>query len=300
MPDNPRYRGVENADQNISVEEIQPSTLENIDFAFFDFINEKMNNSATKNDGWNKVPVVWATAERSFLSKNNKELRDDDGTLNLPIISIERTSMNKGKTRKGKYYGLSGVLPEADRFGRITLSTRIVRDKTNNFSVADNIKKIGGAVNRTPNRQAYFPKKKNNKVVYETLSIPLPVYVSMNYEVTVRTEYVQQMNELLAPFITLGSSISYFVIKKNGHRYETFLQEGLNLGNNLSSLGTDERMYSTKVSFEVLGYLIGEDPNGDRPKIIRRESAVEVKIPRERVIFGDIPDYGDGKSKYRE
>ena len=122
----------------------------------------------------------------------------------------------------------------------------------------------------------------------------------MNYEVTIRTEYVQQMNEILAPFITLGSSISYFVINKNGHRYETFLQEGLNLGNNVSSLGVDERTYSTKVSFEVLGYLIGEDPNGERPKIIKRESAVKVKIPRERVIFGDIPDYGNGKSDYTE
>tara|TARA_R100001129_G_scaffold25173_3_gene16508 strand:- start:4622 stop:5524 length:903 start_codon:yes stop_codon:yes gene_type:complete len=300
MPSNNQYRGAEDAEKNVSVEEIQPSTLENIDFAFFDFVNDKMNNRATDNEGWNKVPVVWASAERSFLSKNNKDLRDDDGTLNLPIISIERTSMNKGKTRKGKYYGLSGNFPEADRFGRITLSKKIVRNKTNNFAVADNIKKYGGSVNKVPKRQAYFPKKKNEKVVYETLSIPLPVYVSMNYEVTVRTEYVQQMNDLLAPFITLGSSISYFVIKKNGHRYETFLQEGLSLGNNISSLGTDERMYSTKVSFEVLGYLIGEDPNGERPKIIRRESSVEVKIPRERVILGDIPDYGDGKSKYIE
>ena len=300
MPSNDQYKGVEDADKNVSVEEIQPSTLENIDFAFFDFINEKMSSRATSNDGWKKVPVVWASAERSFLSKNNQDLRDSDGTLNLPIISIERTTMNKSKTRKGKYYGLSGVLPDADRFGRITLARKIVKDKTNNFSVADNIKKFGGSVNKVAKRQAYFPKKKNDKVVYETLSIPLPVYVSMNYDVTVRTEYVQQMNDLLAPFITLGSSISYFVIKKNGHRYETFLQEGLNLANNISNLGTDERMYSTKVSFEVLGYLIGEDPNGERPKIVRRESAVEVKIPRERVIFGDIPDYGDGKSKYRD
>tara|TARA_Y100000114_G_scaffold45330_2_gene40970 strand:- start:5171 stop:6073 length:903 start_codon:yes stop_codon:yes gene_type:complete len=300
MPSNDQYKGVEDADKNVSVEEVQPSTLENIDFAFFDFINEKMSSRATSNDGWKKVPVVWASAERSFLSKNNQDLRDSDGTLNLPIISIERTTINKSKTRKGKYYGLSGVLPDADRFGRITLARKIVKDKTNNFSVADNIKKFGGSVNKVAKRQAYFPKKKNDKVVYETLSIPLPVYVSMNYDVTVRTEYVQQMNDLLAPFITLGSSISYFVIKKNGHRYETFLQEGLNLANNISNLGTDERMYSTKVSFEVLGYLIGEDPNGERPKIVRRESAVEVKIPRERVIFGDIPDYGDGKSKYRD
>lgn len=300
MPDNPQYRGSEDAEQNVSVEEIQPSTLENIDFAFFDFINDKMSNRSTGNEGWKKVPVVWSSAERSFLSKNNKDLRDDDGTLNFPIISIERTSMNKGRTRKGSYYGLSGVLPEPDRFGRITISKKIVKDKTNNFSVADNRKKFGGVTNKTSRRQAYFPKKKNSKVVYETLSVPMPVYVSMNYDVSIRTEYVQQMNEILAPFITLGSSISYFTIEKNGHRYETFLQEGLSLENNISTLGTEERVYSTKVSFEVLGYLIGEGPNGERPKIIRRESAVEVKIPRERVIFGDIPDYGDGKSDYRE
>ena len=51
MPDNPQYKGVENAEDNISVEEIQPSNLENIDFAFFDFINDKMNNNATTNEG---------------------------------------------------------------------------------------------------------------------------------------------------------------------------------------------------------------------------------------------------------
>ena len=294
MESSDQYKGVENADSNISVEEIEPSTLENIDFAFFDFINDKMNNRSTTNEGWKKVPVIWVSAERAFLSKNNKDLRDNDGSLILPLITIERTTMNKSKTRKGKYYGLSTTFSEADRFGRITLARKIVRDKTTNYTVADNRKKLGNSVSRVANRQAYFPKKKNDKVVYETLNIP------MNYEVTIRTEYVQQMNEVLAPFITLGSSISYFLINKNGHSYETFLQEGLNLANNISNLGTDERSYTTKVSFEVLGYLIGEAPNGERPKIIRRESAVEVKIPRERVIFGDIPDYGEGKSKYTQ
>lgn len=299
MPDNPQYKGVKNAEDYLNSEEFQPSTLENIDFAFFDFINDKMNNNATTNEGWKKTPVIWASAERSFLSKNSKDLRDDDGTLVLPLITIERTAMNKSKTRKGKYYGLSGVLPEADRFGRITLTRKIVKDKTNNYSVASNRKSFD-EVNRTPGKQSYYPKQENKLVVYETLSIPLPVYVSMTYDVTIRSEYVQQMNDLLSPFITLGSSISYFVIEKNGHRYETFLQEGLNLANNVSNLGTDERQYTTKVSFEVLGYIIGEGPNGERPKIIRRENAVKVKIPRERVITGDIPEYGDGKSKYIE
>ena len=88
MPDNSQYKGVKNASGNISVEEIQPSNIENIDFAFYDFVDSKMNNHATTNEGWKKTPVIWSTAERSFLSKNNKDLRDNDGTLILPLITI--------------------------------------------------------------------------------------------------------------------------------------------------------------------------------------------------------------------
>jgi len=299
MPSDDQYRGVKNAKQNIKSEEIQPSTLETIDMAFYDFVNDKMNNHASDNDGWAKTPVIWTSAERSFLIKNDKDLHDSDGTLVYPLISIERTSMQKSLTRKGQYFGLSGDLLEDNRFGRITLARRIVKDKTNNYSVADN-RKIYASVKKTPRQQSYYPKKENKKVVYETLSMPMPIYIDMTYSVSIRTEYVQQMNQLLAPFITLGGGISYFVIKKDGHRYETFLKEDLSQDNNISNMGTNERTYVTNLTFEVLGYIIGEAPNGERPRLIKRESAVEVKIGREHTILGDIPDYGDGKSNYRD
>lgn len=300
MPDNPQYKGVKNASDNLSVEEIQPSDLENIDFAFYDFVNDKMNNQATTNEGWKKVPVIWSTAERAFLSKNNKDLRDSDGTLILPLITIERTTINKSLTRKGKYYGLSTDNLDDHRFGRITIARKIVKDKTNNFTVADNKKRFDNTANRVAKRQAYFPKEENKKVVYETLSVPLPNYLSINYTVSLRTEYVQQMNDLISPFATLGSSINYFAINRNGHRYEVFLNEDISQQNNISNIGVDERIYKTDINFEVLGYIIGESPNGDRPKIIKRENAVEVKVGREQVILGDIPEHGDGKSFFVE
>lgn len=300
MPDNPQYKGVKNASDNLSVEEIQPSDLENIDFAFYDFVNDKMNNQATTNEGWKKVPVIWSTAERAFLSKNNKDLRDSDGTLILPLITIERTTINKSLTRKGKYYGLSTDNLDDHRFGRITIARKIVKDKTNNFTVADNKKRFDNTANRVAKRQAYFPKEENKKVVYETLSVPLPNYLSINYTVSLRTEYVQQMNDLISPFATLGSSINYFAINRKGHRYEVFLKEDISQQNNISNIGVDERIYKTDINFEVLGYIIGESPNGDRPKIIKRENAVEVKVGRERVILGDIPEHGDAKSFFVE
>ena len=50
----------------------------------------------------------------------------------------------------------------------------------------------------------------------------------------------------------------------------------------------------------VMGYLIGEDKNQIKPRVVIRENAVEVKIPRERVIFGDINENLDKDAFYRD
>ena len=54
---------------------------------------------------------------------------DSDGTLIFPLITIERTGMQKSLTRKGSFYGLSGDVVEDHRYGRITLARKIVKDK---------------------------------------------------------------------------------------------------------------------------------------------------------------------------
>ena len=59
--------------------ELMPSTLETIDTAFYNWVNETLDISATSNRGWNKVPLIWVSAERSFQVKNDKDLRDEFG-----------------------------------------------------------------------------------------------------------------------------------------------------------------------------------------------------------------------------
>ena len=80
-----------------------PATLETIDQAFYNWLNESLDISATTNKGWNKVPLIWVSAERSYQVKHNKDLRDSFGVLKLPLISIERTSIVKDPARKGIY-----------------------------------------------------------------------------------------------------------------------------------------------------------------------------------------------------
>tara|TARA_R100000008_G_C3574667_1_gene164431 strand:+ start:393 stop:1298 length:906 start_codon:yes stop_codon:yes gene_type:complete len=280
---------------------INPSNFETIDYAFYDFVNDIMQIRTETNKGWRRVPIIWSSPERSFFSKNNKEMFDLDGTLIYPIVSIEKTSVSKDLGKKGKFFGAPPLMTDPNRGGRIIVSRRIVEDKTNNFAVADNRKKFENA-RRTPGRQSYYPlvEKKNKKVVVETLSVPQPVYVTINYVVTLQANYQQHMNQMLQPFVTLGGHINSFLIERDGHTYETFLRSELNPENNLSSYDQEERIFQTKASFEVLGYIIGEGKNQERPKIIRRENAVEVKIPRERVIFGDKQEFDPNSGFYRD
>ena len=129
--------------------------------------------------------------------------------------------------------------------------------------------------------------------------MPMPVYLDITYSIMIKTEYQQQMNDLVTPFVTRTDGINYFMAQHDGHRYESFIQSDLNLDNNVASMGVEYRKYETRVDIKVLGYVMGEDKNSEQPKAVIRENAVEVKFPRERVVFGDIPDHIDKRGFYK-
>jgi len=261
---------------------IIPSTLETIDEAVFKHLNEELDLKTTTNKGRKKVPIIWASAERAYQIKNDKDLRDGSGTLVLPLITIERTFVVKDMNRKGIFWG---NVDRNSRGGSIVYKRILNQDKTSNFANADSYRLED---------QYNFPRK-NNKIVYQWVSMPMPTYIETTYVITLRTEYQQQMNELVTPFATKTGAINYFVMRDNNHFYEGFIQGDFQLTNNVATLGEEERKYETNINIKVLGYLIGEDKNQETPKMVIHENAVEVKIPRERIIFGDIQEHLDNQ-----
>ncbi len=281
------FTKVDEASRIVQEEIIMPSTFETIDGALFDYVDESLNIHATTNKGFKKVPVIWTSAERSFQVKNSRALRDKSGYFILPAISIERTSVSK-ELESQRIFG-NVVSKDDAKGGSIVIARRIKGDKTANFARADSLRKKG---------QLNFPRK-NKKIVYQTVSVPFPVYMDMTYSITLRAEYQQQLNEMMTPFIVDTKNFNYVEISKDGHRYETFFQASLGIENNVASLEEEERKYETKIDVKVVGYLMGEDSNEKRPKIVYRENVVEVKLPRERVILGDIPEHIDNEGFYR-
>jgi len=260
-----------------------PSTLETIDRALFEYIDDNLDISCTTNKGWNKVPFYWAGAERAYQIKHDRELRDNNGVLVYPLMTVERVSLTKDVGTRDSIFS---PIPESKDglYNSITVGRVIKQDKTANFANADSKRVVLGV----GNGQAAYPRKQNKKIVYETLTIPIPVYLEATYTLTIKTEYQQQMNEILTPFMTAPGGVNYFVVQKDGHNFEVFVGADYSIENNGSSLGEDERGYKSELSFRVIGYVMGAGKNDEQPKIVRRENAVEIKMPRERVIFGDI------------
>lgn len=257
-----------------------PSTIETIDYALHEWLNEELNIFCTTNDGWKKVPIIWSMPERAFQVKENKELRNLDDIFTFPVMSVERSSLTKDPTMKGV---VQANVPRRNdaKGGTITVARRIQQEKTANFANKDARRKF--------NQQTY--PFKNEKTVYEIMTIPLPTYVVATYKVTITTEYQQQMNEIFTPFIVSTGQINNFFITKDGHRFEGFIQGEFGLENNISNLGEEERKFQTTIDLKILGYLMGADKNDDQPKITIRENAAEFKFVRERVIMGDKKEY---------
>ncbi len=250
-----------------------PCTMETIDMAFFKYINEKLNIYTTTNNGWNKVPVQWVTPERAYQIKYRDDLRDSESALIFPIITIHRSSVTKDPNFKGQFQANLG--PNRNRY---FIAYELNQEKTNDFARVQSVKES----HRKPQLN-FLVKKDTKKKVYKYYKVPIPVYITVNYELNIITNYQQQNNEIMQKLINVGSGQNYFIIENEGYRFESFIQQEFSTDSNVASMGEEERKYTSKVTTKVLGYLIGEGSNQDQ-QIEVQENIVDIRFPEERVV----------------
>ena len=252
------------------------ASLENVDFAFYNFLNDTLDIFATTGKGYEKVPVIWASTERAFQIKHSQTLRDNSSTLKLPLISVYRREMVKD-------YSTSFFTPGNNQF---VISTKILPFDTSRFANAQALKDYN---------QPTF-KFNNQRVVYETQYVENIIPMKFTYEVSIKTNFLSQMNEILTPMLTLsnrkGSTIS-----QAGHTYYLVLNDEVSLDNVSDQLEENERVFECSFDLGVEGYIFGD--NQKEPNIKKVQSFVEFKFQRERVVFGDIPDIPEGAEEFR-
>ena len=72
------YTEVKDASGKLREIKFMPSTIETIDQAFFNWVDEAVSPSSETNKGFKKVPVIWISAERAYQIKSDKDMRDSN------------------------------------------------------------------------------------------------------------------------------------------------------------------------------------------------------------------------------
>lgn len=273
--------------------QLPPSNLETIDEAVWRHIKEEMDLYSTVHDGWRKVPVIWVAPERAYQRKKNKDLRDDDGTLILPIITIERTSIIKEPTRKGTMGVHIPAIRDRMR-NQFTIGKVINQKRTSQQANARSARKAGkisGPESGHGQKNMRRWNKAEDTPVFDMITIPLPVYIDCEYTISIRTGFQQQSNEIIQPFLTRSGQKAGLKIGTDHHNYLAKIDATLLRSNNVSKMENEERIYESQIKMIVNGYLTGEGTNQETPHIVRRQTAVEVSIGRERSVFGDINEW---------
>lgn len=139
-------------------------TLKQIDEAVILFLREQIKPTVVDNGKQVIVPVLYGSAERWKQIRKDGAIRDEAQRAQTPLILIKRTGVTRSKHTS-----------PVNRHLEHTFQTG-----WNRHNAYDKFAVLNG---QTPSRQL--------------VSVKMPDYVSLAYDVLIWTDYVEQMNEVI-------------------------------------------------------------------------------------------------------
>jgi hypothetical protein len=287
--------------------------IEDVDVALFNlFEKEICLKVSSDNADPRKVPVVFASGEKWALLKKRRALRDKNGSLILPLITIVRNSISQdvGEDITGR--GINQQTGEIIIRRRLDKSDRNFQNLINRFllrnqkNVATNPDKEHLQdqllTDRSIGEDAEDPTVKDGawladiktKNIYETIVVPSPQFCKLSYEISLWTQYTQHMNQLVEQIISsflpqanswkLNTPKGYwFIANVDGNSYEP--------ENNFDDMSQEERMIKHRFTVTVKAYIFAGTSPGVNIPVKRYVSSPTITFDT------NIDNFGLGKSK---
>jgi hypothetical protein len=268
-----------------------PSGIEDIDRSLFNLFDKVIPLQVTIDDQSTKVPVVFSTGERFALTRRKRPIRDNNNALILPVMSIHRMGIDHTPGQGGygtaisfrdqQSYTVRKRLDPKDRnYQKIINKLRLKNqdDVSSRSSFGDTrifpgYGNVPGKVasRRNLNNLSYLDDPtgalmrdsiENN--IFEIITIPYPTFMAIDYEVTLWTQYMTQMNQLIESIFSKFSGQGHeFLLKSDsGYEYIAFMKSPLSNADNFQDFSQDERIIKYTFNITVPGYLIAPQHPG--------------------------------------
>jgi len=265
--------------------------IEDVDRALFDLFDKRLAFEIKVNEQTTKVPVVFAAGERFALTRRQKPIRDKNNALILPLIAIKRgqigfkNEVEAGGTaisfRQNTDYIVRKRLDTRDRDYQNIINKLSIKNQDNvtsrghfiDNSVSPGYGTLPGtATSRRPGSGLSFGGGKlgfalENNVsnnIMEVITIPYPVFIQLNYEVTFWTQYMTQMNQLLETLLvkTDGQGREFFLTSNKGFQFTAFLMGPFGSSDNFENFSGTERVIKYTFSIRIPAYILAPSHPG--------------------------------------
>ena len=205
---------------NISV------SIKDVDAAIMFYFNEIIKPTVNENKETIKVPVMYASPERWVSIQKQGFMRDKKQQLVVPAIIFRRTGINKNEN--------------------VPVS-KIDANKPQNFVTFE--QKYS-----RENRYDAFSKQIGLSPTRELYNVVVPDYITLNYEFTIWTSYIDQMNKIV-------ERVNYTNGSYWGEPGKMRFRSQIESFSDASEMDAGERIVKTNFAVTMFGYIIPEEFN---------------------------------------
>ena len=165
--------------------------IEDVDRALFKLFNDDLPFFYENDGDIKRIPCIFAGGERAMILRRKEALRDRQGALILPLVSILRNGIDQ-EAEKGIGPG-DGTLTIKKRLAPEDIQYKRLVNQQNLGSQDNTVNQLG------PTDTSLKLTAKN---IYEVITIPSPRFFKATYDITFWAQYLTQMNSMVEAFIS--------------------------------------------------------------------------------------------------
>lgn len=270
--------------------------IEDVDKAVFNLFDKEIPFTVQSVQELQKVNVIFAAGEKWAVIKNKKSIRDRQGRLILPLITIGRTSITQDKTLDITGRGINQQTGEMIICRRLASDDRNYQNLINRLyiknqaNVATNTsnkitttREIGKLFDDVDVKSGAILKTNKKKNIWETITIPTPQFYTAKYEIIIWTQYTTHMNQLLECFVSaqLPQGNAFKIANPNNSGYwfvATVTDNQYDPENNFDDMFEQDRIIKYKFNIEVPAYILATSVPGTPVPVRRYLSATEIEF----------------------
>lgn len=212
--------------------------LEDVDKAFKDWWTKKLNIFVIdQHDNQKQVPVFFFSSERWSKAREDGGLRNENGTLVLPIIAIIR--------------------PPAPSILNNGAMGRVFADTKQQYTISKEVNKKSSLIKELNEQRPYTFNP--NFPIYDVYTVPVPDHYQLKYEVKIWTSYVSDANTIIEKIgqeLDFKSEKSFQFSTEDGYYFIAFQEDDFTDESNLTEYSAEERLVRMGTTFTVPAHIL--------------------------------------------